>query len=91
MTSLWWTSSSHQQQQEKKEKKKDEEGEGVRRLDIQALFSHEGFLSFFKANANILASVWNYLKFNFTLLLGWILNTLWSSPPFLLLFLIFNF
>jgi hypothetical protein len=50
------------------------------RLDIQALFSHEGFINFYKANANVIASVWNYLKFNFTLLLGWLLNTLWYTP-----------
>lgn len=49
------------------------------RLDIQALFSHEGFVNFYHANANIISSVWNYLKFNFTLLLGWLLNTLWST------------
>ncbi len=49
------------------------------RLDIQALFSHEGFVNFYHANANIISSVWNYLKFNFTLLLGWLLNTLWYA------------
>lgn len=51
----------------------------VRKLDIKALFSHEGFINFFNANASILTSIWNQLKFNFSLLVSWFLNTLWSA------------
>lgn len=51
----------------------------ARKLDIQTLLSHEGFIDFFRANASILYSIWIQLKFNFTLLIGWLLNTLWYS------------
>lgn len=49
----------------------------VRRLDLQSLFSHEGFINFFKANASILIGLWNQLKFSFTFIIGSLLNTLW--------------
>jgi len=48
-------------------------------FDIAALFTHSRFVDFFKANASILSSAWDYLKINSMLLLSWLFNTLWST------------